>query len=121
MNYIRRLSIILCISFAGELLNRVIPLPVPAGVYGLVILFLCLLTRLIPLSAVREAGRFLIEIMPVLFIPASVGLMNKWDMLQPVLLPAVVMIVVSSVAVMAVSGHTTQAVIRREKRRERHD
>ena len=78
MKYIRQFLIILAISFIGELLKYVLPLPIPASIYGMAILFVCLMTGWIKLEAVKETGKFLIEIMPLMFIPAGVGLMVSW-------------------------------------------
>ena len=72
MKFIRQFLIIILISFAGELLHAILPLPVPASIYGLLILLAGLQTKVIPLKAVDEAGGFLIEIMPMLFIPAGI-------------------------------------------------
>ena len=76
MKYLRQFLIILFVSFLGEVLNYLIPLPIPASIYGILLMFLALELHIIPLSAVRETGRFLIEIMPVMFIPAAVGLLK---------------------------------------------
>ena len=116
MKHVYRLSIILGISFLGELLNRWIPLPVPAGLYGLILMLIGLCTGVVPLESVRGAGRFLIEIMPVMFIPAGVGLMASWSVLKPMVVPVAVIMVISTFVVMAASGWATQAVIRRERR-----
>ena len=67
MKYLRQFSVILSISFLGELLEYLIPLPVSAGIYGLVLLLAGLVTKIIPLKAVEGAADFLVEIMPVLF------------------------------------------------------
>ena len=75
MKYVRQFWIILLISAMGEGLHVLIPLPVPASVYGLVIMLSALGTHIIKLEQVKEAAEFLIEIMPVMFIPAGVGLM----------------------------------------------
>ncbi|MGN1122067.1 MAG: CidA/LrgA family protein [Eubacteriales bacterium] len=77
MKYLKQFGIILAVSFVGELFNRLLPLPVPASIYGIVLLFLLLVTGVLPLGAVREAGSFLIAIMPVMFIPAAVGLIEQ--------------------------------------------
>lgn len=115
MNYLKQFLIILSISFIGEILKAVLPLPVPASIYGMAILFICLVTGIIRLEQVSGAGKFLIEIMPVMFIPAGVGLMASWEILQPMLVPVAVITVVVLVAVMAVSGRVSQAIIRRGK------
>ena len=72
MKYIKQILIILTISFVGELLKQLLPLPVPASIYGMVILFVLLLTKVIKLEAVKEVGDFMIEIMPVMFIPDGI-------------------------------------------------
>ena len=115
MNYLKQFLIILSISFIGEILKAALPLPVPASIYGMAILFACLATGIIRLEAVRDAGKFLIETMPVMFIPAGVGLMASWNVLQPMLVPVAIITVVVLIAVMAVSGRVSQAIIRHGK------
>ena len=75
-------------------------------------------TKVIPLKAVDEAGGFLIEIMPMLFIPAGVGLMVSWGGLKPVLVPIMITIVVTTVLVMGVSGRTAQFVLKKEEKKD---
>lgn len=111
MKYLKQFGIILAISFIGELLNHLIPLPVPASIYGLILMFLVLETGILPLSSVRESSYFLIEIMPVMFIPAAVGLMDSWSSIRSSILPYLITTIVSTVAVMAISGLITQLVI----------
>ena len=119
MKYIRQFGIILTVSFLGELLYAVIPLPIPASIYGLVLMLAALITGIIPLNKVREAGSFFIEIMPLTFIPGAVGLMNSWDTLRPMLIPVLVIITVTTILVMIVSGKVTQAVIQAGKKEKR--
>ncbi len=113
MRYAKQFLIILLFTFLGELLRVLLPFPVPASIYGLLLLFAALLTGVLKIEAVREAGKFLIEIMPLMFIPAGAGLIDAWPALKPLLLPVVVIMVVSTVAVMAVSGCVTQFIMRR--------
>lgn len=111
MKYLKQLLIILGISFLGELLKYFLPLPIPASIYGMVILFALLLSGALPLSAVRETGNLLVAVMPVMFIPAGVGLMASWDILRPLLLPVGVITVAVLVIVMAVSGLIAQHIL----------
>lgn len=115
MKYLKQFLIILLISFAGELLKYVLPLLIPASIYGMVILLVGLLTGWIALDAVKDVGKFLIEIMPVMFIPAGVGLMSSWGILKPLLLPVSIITVVTIVTVMAATGKVSQWVIRKGK------
>lgn len=115
MKYIKQFAVILIITFIGEMLNGLIPLPIPASVYGLVLLYICLLTGLIKLSAVEDAGKFLIEIMPIMFIPAGVGLIESWDVLKPICIPFITITIISTIAVMSTSGVVVQWVMRHKK------
>ena len=115
MKYIKQFLIILLISFIGEGLNYVIPAPIPASIYGMVILFVCLCTKIIKLDDVKDTGLFLIEIMPLMFIPAGVGLMKSWGVLKPLIIPVLVITVVSLIAVMGVSGRVSQRIIKGKK------
>ena len=74
MKYLRQFLIIIMISLIGEVMHYFIPLPVPASIYGMAILFVGLMTKFIPLDYVKDAGKLMIEIMPVMFIPAGWGL-----------------------------------------------
>lgn len=118
MKYIRQFVIILFISFIGEALKYVLPLPIPASIYGLVLMFVLLETKVLKVEAVQDAGKFLIEIMAMMFIPAGVGLLNAWDTLKPVLIPIIVILFVSTIVVMGVSGKVTQTMIEAEERKK---
>lgn len=115
MKYVKQFAIILTISFVGELFNRFIPLPIPASIYGMVILFTCLQTKVIKLSSVKETGKFLIEIMPIMFIPSAVGLIDAWGVLKPIWVSVVTITLVTTIIVMGVTGRITQHVIRKGK------
>ena len=120
MKYLKQFLIILVISLIGELLNKLLPLPVPASIYGMVILFIGLLSGVIKLSSVKEAGGFLIEIMPVMFIPAGVGLMSSWLNLKLIIIPVCIITVVAIFTVMIVSGHVTQFIVKRTKKNDEY-
>ena len=112
--------IILTISFLGEILKAVIPLPIPASIYGLLLMLTALVTGIVPVDSVRRTAEFLIEIMPMMFIPAGVGLMESWGLISGIWIQVVVVIVVSTFLVMTASGRVTQSVIRAEKRGQEH-
>jgi len=111
LNYLKQFGIILAVSFVGEILNFLIPLPIPASIYGILLLFFALQFRVVKLEWVRDAGKFLIAIMPVMFIPAAVGLIDAWEVLRPALIPYVSIMILTTAIVMAASGCATQAVI----------
>lgn len=114
MKYVRQACIILFISFIGEILNYIIPLPIPASIYGIIILFFALLSGIIKVSDVKDVGGFLVDIMQIAFIPATVGLIQYWGIIRTAWLKYAVMIAVTTFAVMAVSGRVTELVMRRK-------
>lgn len=116
MKYIRQFLWILLFSFAGEVLKYVIPLPVPASIYGLVLLFLALFTGVLHVESVKEVSVFLIEIMPLMFIPAAVELLESWSALNGILIQILTATMASTVLVMGVSGLVTQKLIRKKQR-----
>jgi holin-like protein len=113
MKFLKQFLIILAVSLMGEICKAILPLPIPASIYGMVFMFIFLLTGLIKLEQVRDAGKFLIEIMPVMFIPAGVGLMSSWGVLKGVLIPVSVITVITIFTVMAATGLVSQVIIRR--------
>lgn len=116
MKYLKQFAIILAVSLLGEALQQLLPLPVPASIYGLALMFLALRLKLLPLAAVEQTADFLVEIMPVMFIPAAVGLLESWPALRTMLLPALAAVIVVTPCVMGATGRAAQAVLRAERR-----
>lgn len=117
MAYVKQFCVILLFSLIGEGLHALIPLPIPASIYGIILLFAALMTGVVKLRHVEKTADFLIEIMPVMFIPAAVGLLESWGIVKASFLPFVITTVLSTVVVMAVSGLVTQLVIRHGEKR----
>lgn len=120
MKYLKQFGIILILSFVGELLNLLIPLPIPASIWGFALMFVCLQTGFLKLDYVKDTAIFLIEIMPLMFIPAAVGLMESWGIIRAKIIPYLVITVLSTFLVMAAAGKITQAVIRRDRKKACH-
>lgn len=116
MKYMKQFCIIMGISFLGELLKYFLPFPIPASIYGLALMLAALMSGIVKLKEVEAAGDFLIETMPMMFIPAGVGLMNEWDALSDIWLPFLVIIAVTTVVVMGVTGRVTQGIIRLDQK-----
>ena len=113
MKFVLQFLIIMVFAFVGELLHYFIPLPIPASIYGIVLLFLALELKVVKVSDIEQTSSFLIAIMPLMFLPPAVGVIESWDLIQGAWLPYVVVTVVSTVVVMAVSGRVTQRIIRK--------
>lgn len=100
-------------AFLGELLHHFIPLPIPASIYGIVLLFLALETKILKVSDIKETSSFLIAIMPLMFLPPAVGVIESWNLLRESWFPYVIVTLISTVVVMGVSGRVTQGIIRK--------
>ena len=116
MKFIKQLSIILTISVIAELMEELIPLPIAASIYGLILMLIGLITHIIPLEKVEGAADFLVEIMAIMFVPATVGIMTSVEALKQILIPLVVISSVTTLIIMAVTGRTAQFIIRRENK-----
>lgn len=115
MKYLIQFLIIIAFSFVGELLHFCLPLPIPASIYGIVLLFVALELKWVKVKDIRETSSFLIAVMPVMFIPAAVGLIDSYKSVGNSWMAYIVVTVVSTFIVMGVSGYVTQFVIRRKK------
>ena len=115
VKYIKQICIILSICLIAELMEYLIPLPIAASIYGLVLMLIALMTKIVPLKEVEGVADFLTENMAIMFIPPTVGIMASVDEMKKMLLPLVVISVVSTLLIMTVTGLVTQAIIRRKK------
>ena len=116
MKYLKQFGILAAVTCAGEVLKFFIPLPVPGSIYGLLLLLALLSLRVLKVEQVKDAAEFLIEIMPVMFIPAAVGLVVVWPTLSEMLLPVCVITVISTFVVMAATGRTAEAMLKMNSR-----
>lgn len=121
MKYLNQFAIISGITFLGEVLNLLLPFSIPASVYGLVILLVALLSGIIKLEQVEETADFFNSVMPVLFLGPAVSMMDVLPGLGGSILPILIITVVSTAVVMAVTGLVSQAVIRHGRKKGRKE
>lgn len=115
MKYLTQFLRILAFTLAGELLQRLVPLPIPASVYGLVLLFAALNTGLVKLEQVKDAGGFLISILPILFVSPAVGILDNWEAIRGALIPILALTLLSTVLTFGIAGRATQAMMGKEE------
>lgn len=121
MKLVKQFLIIIAFSFVGEILHALLPLPIPASIYGIALLFAALQSKKLKVSDIAETSAFLIEIMPIMFIPAAVGLLKSWDVVKGSLVSYIVVTVVSTFVVMYAAGAVTQTIIKHGKKEEGKD
>lgn len=115
MKYIKQVLIILGISFLGQVLEQLIPLPIPAAIYGFVLLFLSLCTGLLKKEHIAETANFLISVMGILFVAPAVNILAYYEIIAPQLAKVCIVVVLSTAVVFAVSGWITQLLRKGEK------
>lgn len=116
MKYLTQFLRILAFTLAGELLQRLVPLPIPASVYGLVLLFGALNVGLVKLEQVKDAGGFLISILPILFVSPAVGILDNWEAIRGALIPILALTLLSTVLTFGIAGRATQAMMGKEEK-----
>lgn len=112
MNYVKQFCIILAFSFAGEILNRLIPLPVPSSIYGLVLMFLALEFKIIKVEHIKEVSKFLLGIMSIFFVPSSVGFINALPLMKKYGIQFAIIGIASTVIVFGITGQVTQLLMK---------
>lgn len=120
MRYVIQLFIIICFSFLGEILHEVLPFPIPASIYGIVLLFLALELKILKVAQIREVSTTLIISMPVMFVPPAVGLISSLENIKDSWAEYLLITFASTFVVMAIAGWSTQWIIlwRRNKRKQ---
>ena len=53
MKFVFQFLIIMVFAFAGELLHHFIPLPIPASIYGIVLLYIALELKLVKVKDIK--------------------------------------------------------------------
>lgn len=112
MKYIKELMIIFLFSFIGDILNHIISLPIPASIYGMILLFIALVTKVIKLDQIESTAEFLLSIMLIFFVPASVGIMDTFFSYKSSMLPIIIIVIVSTISVMITTGLVSQFIIK---------
>ena len=118
MKYLTQFVIILGFTLVGEALQRIVPLPIPASVYGLTLLFLALCLKCVKVEQVKETGAFLTSILPVLFVSPTVGIMEDWGLVADRLVPILLLLVGTTIVTFAISGRVAQAVLKKGGRKD---
>ena len=113
MKYVKQFFIILIMAVLGGILNWLIPLPIPATVWGMLLMFIALMCGLVKLNQVEDTADFFMGIMPMLFVPLAVGLMDTWQILADHAMPIIIIVVASFFICYAVTGKSADIIISR--------
>ena len=121
MKYIHQSCYILLFTFLGEALSRLIPLPVPAAIWGLILMFAALCTGLLKEEQIRESAHWMVSILPVLFVAPTVDLMDSFGLLLPHLAAVLALLPVCTLLTFFSAGKTTQLLLKNTEAKRRDE
>lgn len=107
------LTLILCCQLLGEIITRITKMPIPGPVIGMVILFGWLTFRQGIPSDLATVGGVLLRYLPLLFVPAGVGVISYLDLLVKSWAPITAAILIGTLVTIAVTGAVMQLLHRR--------
>ena len=115
MKYLKQICLIILFSCLGEMCRYLIPYPIPASIYGMVLMFAALSLKIIRVEHVKDAGSFLVSCLPVLFVAPAVSLMDCWDQLKDSIVPLIIIVLVTTIVTFGAAGLVTQWLVGRRK------
>lgn len=110
-----QLFILWIINTIGFYIVEILNLPIPGNVLGLMILFLLLVTGIIPIRWVEEAANLLIKHLAFFFIPIAVGLMALGTVFLKNGIPLIIIMGVSIVLGIYLTGFVSQFVAQKKE------
>lgn len=119
MKHLKQIAIILAVSFAGEALHSLIPLPMPGSIYGLLLMLALLMTGVVKIHEVKAVGDWLITLMPIMFVAPTAGLISGFDSYRGFIIPIIVIVLVTTPLTMVVTGKTVEGLMRVEERKRK--
>lgn len=111
MKYIGQIGLLMLVTFLGELFNKVLPWPVPGSIYGFILMLLSLQFKIIRLEMIKDVADFLLDIMPVMFIPAAVGLLVIWEDVSQYMGQILLICITTTLIVMVTTGKVTDLIL----------
>ena len=113
MKYLTQFLTIMGFTLIGEVLQRIVPLPIPASVYGIALLFTALCLKWVKVEQVKETGAFLTSLLPLLFVSPAVGIVEDWGLIREDLLAILLLLVGSTVLTFGISGRVAQFFLKK--------
>jgi len=118
MRLFAQFAIIVAICVAGEILHRIVGVPLPGNIIGFVLLLILLCTKVLKPEQISTVSNFFLKYLAFFFLPPSIAIMTVGeDILSqwPLLL---FLCIAFTLITIAVGGRCTQFLIRRQECRE---
>lgn len=107
-----QVGLVIAFWLAGEALSRLLALPVPGGILGLAIAVLLLATRRLDVLSMKRGADWLLAEMLLFFVPAVLAVLDHRELLGLLGLKILLVILASTVAVMAVTAFAVDLCLR---------
>jgi len=117
MKILKELTIVLLITFLGEVLSRGLSLPLPGTVVGMLLLLICLLLKVIKVDSLQSISTYMLDNLAFFFLPAGVGIISSFDLLKGNTIKILFIIFISTFVVLVVTGYTVQVLISLQKKK----
>jgi len=108
---IKQIVLIFAICFVGEIISSFLPVPFPGSVIAMVLLFLCLILKVIRMEAVSELSDFLLGNMTLLFIPPTVSIIEYTEILKSVFWRFLFICLVTTVICFVCTAYSVKATM----------
>lgn len=118
MKILKQICIIFSLCMFGDLISKILPFPFPGSVIAMLLMFLCLMTKIIKVDQIEEVSTYLMSILPMLFVTTTVSIIQYFDILKEILWKFVFICILSGIITFAVTAYTVTFVIYLKERKK---
>ena len=118
MKFFRESILLLSIYFISEVISKLLNLPVPGSIIGMILLFVLLTSNIVKIEKVENLANFFLDHLAFFFIPASVGLMTSFASLKGSIFKIILLCILTTIIVISVTGLTVQFICNRKSIKE---
>ncbi|MEW4369656.1 CidA/LrgA family holin-like protein [Paenibacillus kandeliae] len=112
-----QIALLYAFAWLGGMIQQWLHLSIPGSILGLLLLFVLLLCRVVPVSWIETGSNTLLFYLPLFFVPATVGVVNHLDLFVGKGLLLVAVVIISTAITIVIAGHVSQwLAIRMEKK-----
>ncbi|MBW7475839.1 CidA/LrgA family holin-like protein [Paenibacillus oenotherae] len=107
-----QIGILYLFYLAGEWVQELLSLTLPGSILGLLLLWAALLCKLLPAKWIDSGANFIQSYLPLIFIPATIGIMNYFNIFAGKGMLLILVVIASTLITMVAAGYTSQFIVR---------
>ncbi|WP_072446200.1 antiholin-like murein hydrolase modulator LrgA [Staphylococcus argenteus] len=111
-HFFHQVIVIALVLFVSKIIESFMPIPMPASVIGLVLLFILLCTGAVKLGEVKKVGTTLTNNIGLLFVPAGISVVNSLGVISQAPFLIIGLIIVSTILLLICTGYVTQIIMK---------